>query len=313
VSIPAFTLKQIHYFVSASEARTLSEAALRLNISQGALTEALDELERHMQLRLFVRRKARGVSLTPAGRGLLAQARGLLNAADELKAAADHRGTLLSGRVSIACYLTLAPFVMPAVLSMFRTWHPSVELDLFYGSGEEIAERLHDGRSDIAVLYDFNLPVDTIHDRLYAVAARIVLAADHPLADRDVVDLADLAAEPLIQFGIEPALTNTRMIFEDVGVIPLSVMNAPSIELVRSLVGRGHGYSILLHHPDTNTSYEGKPVVVKGIARFTREFPVVLARSNFLRPSRRGEELRKFLLSCFGPGPASATPAQGVI
>ena len=311
MSIPAFTLKQIHYFVVVSEARTLSSAALNLNISQGALTEALDELERHMQVLLFVRRRARGVTLTPAGRGLLAQARNLLNAADELKTAADNRGTLLSGRVSIACYSTLAPFIMPAILTAFRTQHPSVELDLFYGPGEEIAERLYDGRSDIALLYDFNLPPDTVHDRLYAVEPRIVLPADHRLAAREVIDLADLADELLVQFGIEPALTNTRKIFEDVGVTPRSVMSAPSIELVRSLVGRGHGYSILLHHPVSDVTYEGRPVAVRRIARFKRLFPVVLARSTNLRPSRRGDELRKLCLSCFMPGPSTATPAQG--
>ena len=312
MAFPAFTLRQVRYFLAISESRTVSEAADRLHISQGALTEALDELERHMQLRLFVRRRAHGVSLTPAGKELLSHARALMNAADEFQSAAATRGTLLAGRVSIGCYATLAPFIMPALIAAFERHYPALELDLFFGSGEEIAERLADGHCDLALVYDFNLPKHTASDPLYSVEARIVMPASHPLAAQSEIDLADLADEPLIQFGIEPALTNTRRIFEDVGVTPLQGRSASSIELVRSLVGHGFGYSILLHHPATEESYEGRKVVVRRIARFDRRFTVVLARSTYLRPSRRGDQLRNFCLSCFENGPQTAMPEQAV-
>lgn len=309
---PAFTLRQVRYFLAVAEARTVSEAARQLNISQGALTEALDELERHMELRLFVRRRAYGVSLTRAGRELLSHARALMNAADEFQAAAASRGTLLAGRVSIGCYATLAPFVMPALIAAFEREYPSVALDVFYGSGEEIAERLAEGQCDLALVYDFNLPERTARDYLYSVNARIVLPADHPLAERAEIDLADLAGEPLIQFGIEPALSNTRGIFEAVGVTPKMGRSASSIELVRALVGHGFGYSVLLHHPESETTYGGDRVAVRRIARFDQRFTVVLARSTYLRPSRRGDQLRTFCLSCFRPGPGTAMPAQAI-
>ena len=138
------------------------------------------------------------------------------------------------------------------------------------------------------------------------------LPAAHPLAVQSEIDLADLADEPLIQFGIEPALTNTRRIFEDVGVKPRHGRSASSIELVRSLVGHGFGYSILLHHPSAGETYEGRKVVVRRIARFNRRFTVVLARSTYLRPSRRGDQLRNFCLSCFTHGSQTAMPAQAV-
>ncbi|MFB9950638.1 LysR family transcriptional regulator [Rhizobium puerariae] len=309
---PRFSLRQIRYFLAVAEARTISEAAVRLAISQGALTEALDELERQMAVRLFVRRRAHGVSLTRSGRELIAHARALMAAAAEFQAAAENRGSALAGRVSIGCYMTLAPFVMPALIGAFRTHHPSVELDVFYGSGEEIGQRLHEGHLDFGLVYDFNLSAATACDPLYRVRPRIVLPAEHPLAAAPEIDLAAMAGEPLVQFDVEPALSNTRRIFETLGVPLRQGLSAPSIELVRSLVGHGFGYAVLLHHPPGDLSYEGKRLAVREIAGLDFAYDVVLARSTYLRATQRSEELRRFCLSRFAGGPESATPLQAV-
>jgi DNA-binding transcriptional LysR family regulator len=312
MDLPRFSLRQIRYFLAVAEARTISEAATRLSISQGALTEALDELEKQMAVRLFVRRRAHGVSLTPSGRELIAHARALMAAAADLQAAAENRGGMLAGRVSIGCYMTLAPFVMPALIAAFRSHHPAVELDIFYGSGEEIGQRLGEGHLDLGLVYDFNLSPATACDPLYRVRPRIVLPTEHPLAAEPEIDLAVMAQEPLVQFDVEPALSNTRRIFEKLGVRPKQGLSAPSIELVRSLVGHGFGYAVLLHHPPGDVSYEGRQLAVRDIAGLNFTYDVVLARSTYLRPTRRSEELRRFCLSCFTDGEESATPQQAV-
>ena len=67
-----------------------------------------------------------------------------------------------------------------------------------------------------------------------------------------------------------------------------------------------------VENPATEESYEGRKVVVRRIARFDRRFTVVLARSTYLRPSRRGDQLRNFCLSCFENGPQTAMPEQAV-
>lgn len=309
---PRFSLRQIRYFLAVAESRTISEAATRLSISQGALTEALDELEKQMAVRLLVRRRAHGVSLTRNGRELIAHARAVMAAAAELQAAAENRGGTLAGRVSIGCYMTLAPFVIPALVGAFRKHHPAVELDLFYGSGEEISQRLGDGHLDFGLVYDFNLSAATACDPLYKVRPRIVLPAEHPLAASKEIDLAVMARDPLVQFDIEPALSNTRRIFEALGVSQKQGLSAPSIELVRSLVGHGFGYAVLLHHPPGDMSYEGRQLAVREIAGLDFAYDVVLARSTYLRTTRRSEELRRFCLSCFEGSWENATPRQAV-
>lgn len=309
---PRFSLRQIRYFLAVAEASTISEAANRLCISQGALTGALDELEKQMAVRLFVRRRAHGVALTSSGRSLIVHARALMAAAAQLQAASENSDGTLAGRVVIGCYMTLAPFVMPALIAAFRDHHPAVELEVFHGSGEEINQRLQEGQLDFGLVYDFNLAAATVCDGLYRVRPRIVLPADHPLAANADIDLAQIAHEPLVQFDVEPSLSTIRRIFETLGVVQRRGLGAPTIELVRSLVGHGFGYAVLLHHPPGDLSYEGKPLAVRNIKGLDLSYEVVLARSNQPKPGRRSEELRQFCLACFAAGEDSATPLQAI-
>lgn len=294
---PRFTMRQLKYFLAVAEAPTISAAAERLNISQGAVTEALDELERQLSAALFVRRRAHGVTITTIGRALIGQARAVLSAAEDLQSLAAGKGERLAGQVVIGCYPTLAPFLAPKLVSEFERLHPEVDLKVFEGAGDEIAARLHDGQCDLALLPDYDLPEGTSWDLLYSLKARVVLPAAHPLAAGRDVRLRDLADEPLIQFEVEPALSNTRQILRDVGVTPRLGRRARSVELVRSLVGRGLGYAILLHHPPGDISYEGRPLAVRPIRGLSKGTNMVLARSERIRASGRSEVLRAFCLA----------------
>ncbi len=295
--LPRFTLRQLLYFLAIAEAPTLSAAAERLNISQGALTEALDELERQLSATLFVRRRAQGVTITVIGQALVSHARAVLAAAEELQNVAAGRSDRLAGRVAIGCYTTLAPFLVPRLVAAFERHHPEVDLVIYDGSGEDVSARLRDGQCDLALLYDYNLTADTAWDLLYSATARVVLPASHTLATDKDVALGDLASEPLIEFEVEPALSNTRRIFRELGIVPRLGRRARSIELVRALVGHGLGYAILLHHPPGNLTYEGLPLTVREIRGLASGSDVVLARSGAIRVSERDEALRGFCLA----------------
>ena len=139
-----------------------------------------------------------------------------------------------------------------------------------------------------------------------------MLPADHALAASAEIDLAVMAREPLVQFDVEPSLSNIRRIFERLGVAQRRGLCAPTIELVRSLVGHGFGYAVLLHHPPGDISYEGKPLAVREIKGLDLSYDVVLARSVESKPNRRSEELRQFCLSCFSSRDGSPTPLQAL-
>ena len=96
VSAPAFSLRQLLYFVTVAEAGTIREAA-RLHVTESAVSVAITELERAMRVRLCVRRRALGVTLTPSGLSTLRRAKVLLRQAGELAAEASGGPGALAG------------------------------------------------------------------------------------------------------------------------------------------------------------------------------------------------------------------------
>ncbi|MET1086105.1 MAG: LysR family transcriptional regulator, partial [Arthrobacter sp.] len=114
--MPKFTFRQLELFAGLPEHTTLGSAAQQLHISESALSHAISELEAALGEQLCIRRKARGMHLTPTGRHFAKRARELLR---EASALADGLGELrgeLKGPVSLGCYTGLASNVLPAVL-----------------------------------------------------------------------------------------------------------------------------------------------------------------------------------------------------
>ena len=67
-----YTLRQIEYFIATAETGSITLASERVNISQPSISTAIAHLEEELGTQLFVRRHAQGLSLTSAGRLLLA-------------------------------------------------------------------------------------------------------------------------------------------------------------------------------------------------------------------------------------------------
>src|SRR4051812_7389558 len=111
-----FTVRQLEHFVAAADAGSISTAAERGLVSQAGVSLAISDLERHLGVQLFLRRKAKGVPLTSAGERVLADARRLLAQAEELQTHAAAEGDGLTGRLGVGCYTTLAPYLLPPLL-----------------------------------------------------------------------------------------------------------------------------------------------------------------------------------------------------
>jgi DNA-binding transcriptional LysR family regulator len=87
------------------------------------MSYATTELERAVETRLCVRRRAQGLTLTSAGVRAVADARKLLRAADVLNVALRAGDSRLAGPLVIGCFTTIAPTVLPALLTEFASAH----------------------------------------------------------------------------------------------------------------------------------------------------------------------------------------------
>lgn len=296
-----FTLRQLSYFIAVVECGTLRAAAERLNVSQSALSEGLSELEETLKARLVMRQRARGITLTNVGRELLEYARATVNSAEMLQAAASGRERVLAGDMVIGCYTTLAPFVIPPLVQTLRSRHPNLRIEIMEGGADEIQTELQQGRCEYAFLYNFDLQVGIQSEILYQTRPHVLLPGRHRLANRATVDLRSLASEPLILFDLPPSRRNTQMIFNEVGATPNIYIRSKNFELVRSLVGRGLGYSILIQRPPMKKSYEGHPVAAREIAGTSSVFSVTFAYTKHNTRSYRLDLLRDVCRLCWPP------------
>jgi DNA-binding transcriptional LysR family regulator len=194
-------LQQMRYVVAVAETSNFTRAAERCHVVQSALSHQIKRLEHELGTALFAR-TSRQVRLTLAGEAFLPAARQALEAAE--RAAADAAATVgeVRGRLSVGVIPTVAAVDVPAALRDLRRRHPQVRVSLRTAGSEVLTSDVAAGRLDVAFL---GLPSsarptgvsrhELARDRLVAV-----LAPDHPLAGAEGLDLADLAAEPFVDF-----------------------------------------------------------------------------------------------------------------
>lgn len=263
---PGFTLRQLSFLVCAADEGTLAGAAARLHVSPSAVSEALSELERSLGMQLTVRRRARGLTLTSTGADVVARARALLASSRELEASLRGAPGELVGPITIGCYPTLAPTILPSLLQGFGRLHPRVELAIVEATHDRLEGRLEAGRVDVAFVYDTLIPGEPQRAKLFELPAHVIVAGDDPLAAAASVRLGELVDRDLILLDAPPSSEHTMSMFAARGLTPRVRHRVQSSEAVRALVGRGLGYGILVQRPANPASHEGYPVVMLEIA-----------------------------------------------
>lgn len=192
------TLRQLGYFVAAGETGSITHASRRANISQPAISAAISQLEAELGAQLFLRHHAQGLSLTPAGRELLKEAKQLLKQAEGLYSAAAALGNLPRGELNVGWFTTLAPIVMPELLQSFIAAYPEARIRTKVSHQEDLLDSLHHATVDIAVTYDLQLTPDVSFRPLASLPPHVLVGAEHPLATRKSITLAELAPLPMV-------------------------------------------------------------------------------------------------------------------
>jgi DNA-binding transcriptional LysR family regulator len=286
-----YSLKQLAYFAAAAERASVTEAARLLNVSQPSISTAVAHLERVLGAQLFLRHHARGLSLTPDGRHLLAEARELLAQADELGSALRSEGARLKGELGLGYFVTFAPYYLPGLLRRFGALHPDVVLQLHEGDIETLQRGLASGGIELALVYDLALRPELVSEPLAAHKPYALLPAAHPLAKRPRVSLRTLAKEPFVLLDLPHSREYFRAIFLAYGLEPQVRYTTPSLEMVRGLVANGHGVGLLNIQPKGDRAYDGMPLACRPLAEDCPPLRVALVRPAQARPSRAAHAL----------------------
>lgn len=250
-----FTLRQLEYFVAVGEAGSVALAAARVNVSSPSISAAIAQLETEFGVQLFVRRHAHALSLTGAGRTLMAEARKLLAQAEALTVLASDIGTEVSGPLAIGCLTTFAPLVLPTLRRAFETAHPAARVAQYELDHADILDRLLKGEIDAGLTYDLAVPAGIDFQALATLAPWVIVAPSHPLAGKPEIHPEDLVGTPMVLLDLPYSSDYFLTLFDRIGTPPLIAERTRDMSVLRSLVANGYGYSLI----NTRTALEEAP------------------------------------------------------
>lgn len=270
---------------------SFSSAAEALSYTQSAVSQQIAALEREAGSRL-VERSARGVTLTDAGRALVAHADVILarlaDAEEELQAIAGLRG----GRLRLAAFASACATLMPQAVARFRERHPGVELSLCPADPGDALRLLRGGESDIALSIQTSFSardepgLDTVallDDPMY-----IMLPRDHPMADRPRLKLTDLADDPWMigTSGTCPDATIFLNACQAVGFAPNIAFTMDDYTAIQGFVAAGMGVSFV---PDLALVAVRDDVIVRSLGARppVRRIVAVTLADSFRSPAKQ--------------------------
>ncbi len=298
------SIKQVRYFIATADAGQVSAAAMELNVSQSAVTAAIQQLETDLRVPLF-RRHPGGVSLTTEGARFLLHARNIMAAVNEAvhTPLTDH--TQLSGHVRVGVTYTVAGYFLPRHHARFARSYPGIDIELIELPRRAIETAILSGTLDLAVLLVSNLE-DRAHlayESLIRSKRRLWLPVEHPLLKRDAITLSDVADEPYIMLTVDEASNTTDRYWKPTGLQPRTIFRTSSVEAVRSLVAAGLGTTILSDMVYRPWSLEGQRIETRNLVDDIPTMDVGVAWNPQAEQSTATRTFRDFLSLTFnGPG-----------
>jgi len=280
-----YTLRQLEYLVACVDTGSLVAAAAKLNVSQPSVSAAIAKLEDEVGVQLLIRHHAQGVVPSASAEPLLRSARNLLFQAQDFQQSAAATGNTVAGALNLGSFISLAPAYLPGLIAQLRSTHPELHLRLNEGTQSELVNELRQGHHHAALLYDIGLPDDLQRTELAKVEPHVLLPEKHLLARKTMIALRDLDNEPLILLDVPPSREYFTGLLETAGIEPRVAFTSPSLELVRGLVGRGLGYSLLVTRPPSDLTYDGQRLAIRKLKGPVEKSRIVLCRLDAIRPT----------------------------
>jgi len=239
-------LRHLRYFIAVAEEENVSRAALKLHVSQPALSRQIRDLEDELGFPLL-QRAAKSVRLTDAGRAFLDEARAVIRRAEEAVQAVRAIATG-GGELHVGYAPSLTARFLPQTLRAFQAQSPGVRVKLHDFSTEEMLAGLRNGALQLAFVV--KLPAMLRGLRFQELARDsfcLAVAPKHPLAGRRTVKLTDIANEPLITYSRKDypdAHEHLAAMFAAIARKPRIVEEHDSVSSLIAAVEAGNGVAI---------------------------------------------------------------------
>jgi len=280
-------LKDLRYLVAVADTRHFGRAAERCCVSQPTLSAQIKKLEDYLGVQLIERQPKRAV-LTDAGEQIVARARRILEASDEVVTLARSHRDPLAGQLRLGLLPTIGPYLLPQIAPAIRKALPRLALLLYEYQTAPLLDKVHAGEIDLGILA---LPVDLDGleaCELYEEPFEVALPAHHPLAAHATVRLAELQDEPLLLLEEGHCLRDQALaLCSRAGMHENPDFRATSLETLRQMVATGAGVTLLPELAVRGAYGNARGVAVRPLARPvpTRRIGALWRKTTARRPA----------------------------
>lgn len=245
-------LAEILVFVTAAEEMSFSKAAIKLHLSQSAVSQNIQSLERNYGVELFLR-MGRSIQLTQEGINILPAARDLLRTARACEDVILNSKNELVGNIKIASATTSGNYFIPNILAAFQKIHPKVKTVVTSQARQIVQEGLIQQNIDLGVIGR-----EVIHKDLESfliVEDKVVLIVPdgHPWTKREQISHEELYTQAFIrrmkntatnevlyaslkEYGIDPSRFNIVSQLEDAEAVLMAVENGIGITFISEMM-----------------------------------------------------------------------------
>jgi DNA-binding transcriptional LysR family regulator len=290
-------LNALNTFLTVAESGSFSEAGRKLNLSQPAISQAVQHLERQFGVELFVR-QGRSVRLTEAGHLLQGMSREILAGAIRLEESMNSLQTTVIGEMTIGCSTTSGKYLLPGQIARFRQRYPKVRINVLVSSRESVIKKLLSGDIPLGVSSKRIENNDLEYQDFFTDEVILIVPANHPWARYRQVYPDDLLDEPMI---LREEVAGTReVLFDglrqhdiqpDMLNVAMTLGNAEAIEMA---VEEGIGIAFISRLAAWRGMELGKIVEVK-VEGMALERNIYLARNLRLSSTRVQSEFWQFV------------------
>jgi len=235
---------QLITFLEVAKLGSFSRAGQKVFRTQSAVSAQIRQLEQEYGDRLLDR-SGKDVTLTPAGRVLLAYAERLIQLRDESKLAVADHGTAPRGKLVVGANEATCLYVLPDVFAKYCRLYPEVQLSIYRNFSYKITEKLENGTIDVGII---TLPIKSSKLKttpIFRDQLMWMVNPQNPLAKNEVISIAEIARQPILM----PKTGYTRRLMDKL-LRPYESelqirMELPSVGMIKSFVAAGLGVTLM--------------------------------------------------------------------
>ncbi|MBJ6979851.1 LysR family transcriptional regulator [Luteimonas sp. MC1895] len=281
-------LKPLRAFCQVARLGSVSRAAEALYVSQPAVSQQLQALERELGARLF-ERNGRRLLPTREGEALYELARPLVEGIDALPAAFRRQlAGMDAGELEIAANSSTILYLLPRIVGAFREQHPEVRLRLHNTISADGTDLLRADTVELVVGSMLDVPTDLSYVPVYSFQPMLITPLDHPLATTPRLTLQDISRHGLIlppQRQVTWRLVD--LVFQQARVPYTVSLEVGGWEVIKQYVAMGLGISIVSSICLDDTDSERLAIRPLDAWFPARSYGVVVRKGKVLSPQAR--------------------------